>query len=90
MMPDTETLEEVVVVAYGTQKKSHLTGAVSSLKNEGLEEIPASRADQALRGKLAGVQILNYDPEAGAASSVRPMCRKDIPNQYPSCRSVQK
>ncbi len=68
---DSETLDEVVIVAYGTQKKSHLTGAVSSLKNDGLDEIAVSRADQALRGKLAGVQILNLDPEAGAAPSIR-------------------
>ena len=71
LIPDLETLEEVVVVAYGTQKKSHLTGAVSSLKNEGLDEIATSRADQALRGKLAGVQILNLNPEAGAAPAIR-------------------
>lgn len=71
LTPDLETLEEVVVVAYGTQKKSHLTGAVSSLKNDGLDEIAASRADQALQGKLAGVRILNFDPEAGAAPAIR-------------------
>jgi TonB-dependent starch-binding outer membrane protein SusC len=71
LIPDLATLEEVVVVAYGTQKKSHLTGAVSSLKNDGLDEIAVSRADQALVGKLAGVQILNLDPEAGAAPSIR-------------------
>ena len=71
LTPDLETLEEVVVVAYGTQKKSHLTGAVASLKNEGLDEIAVSRADQALQGKLAGVQILNTDPQAGSKPSIR-------------------
>ena len=48
MEAETESLDEVVVIAYGTQKKSHLTGSVSSLKNDGLDEIPVSRADQAL------------------------------------------
>ncbi len=71
LIPDLESLEEVVVVAYGTQKKSHLTGAVASLQNDGLDEIAVSRADQALQGKLAGVQILNLDPEAGAAPTIR-------------------
>lgn len=71
LLPDMESLEEVVVVAYGTQKKSHLTGAVSSLKNDGLDEIAVSRADQALQGKLAGVQIKNLNPEAGAAPAIR-------------------
>ncbi len=68
---DAEVLEEVVVVAYGTQKKSHLTGAVSSLKNDGLDEIAVSRADQALVGKLAGVQVLNTDGLAGSEPSIR-------------------
>lgn len=71
LTPDLASLEEVVVVAYGTQKKSHLTGAVASLKNDGLDEIAVSRADQALQGKLAGVQILNLDPEAGSAPAIR-------------------
>lgn len=71
MTEDTEELEDVVVVAYGTQKKSHLTGAVSSLKTEKLDEVPVARVDQALQGKLAGVQIINANPEAGAAPLVR-------------------
>lgn len=68
---DILQLEEMVVVAYGTQKKSHLTGAVSSLKNERLDEIPVSRVDRALQGKLAGLQILNLNPEAGTAPTIR-------------------
>lgn len=70
LAPNLETLEEVVVVAYGTQKKSHLTGAVASLKAEGLDEIAVSRADQALQGKLAGVQIVNTDAQAGSAATI--------------------
>jgi TonB-linked SusC/RagA family outer membrane protein len=68
---DIQLLDEMIVVAYGAQKKSHLTGAVSSLKNERLDEVPVARADQALQGKLAGVQVLNLNPEAGAAPSIR-------------------
>jgi len=68
---DTQVMDEVVVVAYGTQKKSHLTGSVASLKGEKLDEIPVSRLDQALQGKMAGVQILNVNPEAGAAPIIR-------------------
>ncbi|MFC2129299.1 SusC/RagA family TonB-linked outer membrane protein [Bacteroidota bacterium] len=69
--PDTEALDEVVVIAYGTQKKSHLTGAIASLDAEGLDEVAVSRADQALVGKLAGVQILNTDGLAGSQPSIR-------------------
>ncbi|MFA9391014.1 MAG: SusC/RagA family TonB-linked outer membrane protein [Prolixibacteraceae bacterium] len=71
LKPDIAGLEEVVVVAYGTAKKSHLTGAVSSLKNDRLDEIPVTQVDQALQGKLAGVQVLNLNPEAGAAATIR-------------------
>ncbi|MBN8675669.1 MAG: TonB-dependent receptor [Chitinophagales bacterium] len=62
---------EVVVIGYGTQKKSHLTGAVSKYKNEKLDETPASRLDQALQGKIAGVQIQNISSEAGSDPKVR-------------------
>jgi TonB-linked SusC/RagA family outer membrane protein len=65
------TLEEVVVIGYGTQKKSHLTGAVSKYKNERLDEAPVSRVDQALQGKIAGVQIQNMTSEAGADPRIR-------------------
>ena len=51
MVPDLTAIDEVVVVAYGTQRKSHLTGAVSSIKNDRLDEVPVVRADQALQGK---------------------------------------
>jgi TonB-linked SusC/RagA family outer membrane protein len=71
MTEDFQKLEEVVIVAYGTQKKSHLTGSVSSVKSETLNEVPVSRVDQALQGKLAGVQVLNQNPEAGAAPKIR-------------------
>ncbi len=71
MLEDSKTIDEVVVVAYGAQKKSHLTGAISSLKNDKLDELAVSRVDQALQGKLAGVQIMKVDPEAGAAPKIR-------------------
>lgn len=68
---DSKVIDEVVVVAYGTQKKSHLTGAISSLKNDRMDEVPVSRVDQALQGKLAGVQINNTNPEAGEKPQIR-------------------
>ncbi len=63
--------DEVIVIGYGTQKKSHLTGAVSKYKNEKLDETPVSRLDQALQGKIAGVQIQNLTSEAGADPKIR-------------------
>jgi TonB-linked SusC/RagA family outer membrane protein len=71
LLEDSKVMDEVVVIAYGTQQKSHLTGAVSSIKGDKLDDIPVSRIDQALQGKLAGVQIQNVDPEAGEAPVIR-------------------
>lgn len=71
MAPAATDMNEVVVIGYGTTKKSHLTGAVSKFKNENLEETPASRLDQALQGKIAGVQIQNISSEAGSDPKVQ-------------------
>ncbi len=71
MKEDTQTLDEVVVVGYGVQKKSHLTGSVSKLKGDGLDELPISRVDQALQGKIAGVSIENTTSEVGETPVIR-------------------
>ncbi len=64
-------MDEVVVIGYGTVRKSHLTGAISKFKNENLDEAPVSRLDQALQGKIAGVQIQNISSEAGSDPKIR-------------------
>ncbi|MGQ7947365.1 SusC/RagA family TonB-linked outer membrane protein [Flavobacterium sp. WC2509] len=66
----TNALDEVVVIGYGTQKRSHVTGAVSKFKDEKLDEIAVSRLDQALQGKIAGVQIQNTSSEAGSDTQI--------------------
>lgn len=71
LKPAATSGEEVVVIGYGTQKKSHLTGAVSKFRNERLDETPVSRLDQALQGKIAGVQIQNISSEAGSDPKIR-------------------
>ncbi len=68
---NAQNLDEFVVVAYGKQKKSHLTGSIASLKAEKLDEIPVARIDQALQGKMSGVQVANVDPYAGEAPQIR-------------------
>ena len=64
-------LDEVVVIGYGTIQKSHLTGAVSKVTNEGLEQIPTSRIEEALIGKISGVNIQMVDATAGSAPTIR-------------------
>lgn len=67
---DVSALEEVVVVGYGTQKKSHLTGAISQVVNDDLGEIAVARIDDALIGQVSGVNIQATDGEAGAAPTI--------------------
>ena len=68
---DVTALDEVVVVGYGVQKKSHLTGSVTKVETDGLVDIPSPRIDQVLQGKIAGVQITNTTSEAGVAPQIR-------------------
>lgn len=54
---DTKTLEEVVLVGYGTMKKSNLTGSLSSVSSETIEQVPVQNVTQALQGRAAGVDV---------------------------------
>ena len=72
LTPDAAALEEVVVVGYGTQKKSVNTGAISSVKAEELEAIPNSgRIEQALQGRVSGVTIAANSGQPGSSSTIR-------------------
>ncbi|HKL33557.1 MAG TPA: TonB-dependent receptor plug domain-containing protein, partial [Tangfeifania sp.] len=71
MNPDMIGIEEVVAIGYGVTKKSDLTGAVSSVDAEDIENIPVSRVDQILQGKAAGVQVTQVNGAPGSGSSIR-------------------
>lgn len=64
-------LDEVVVVGYGTMKKSDLTGSVSSVKSESLEKIGAIDPAEALQGQVAGVTVQKLGGAPGSGSSIR-------------------
>lgn len=68
---DPFTLEQVVVVGYGTQKKSDLTGAVGTVKSKDIERIASPSIDQALQGKIAGVYVTPTSGEPGAGATIR-------------------
>ena len=69
---DSELLDEVVVVGYGSRKKSDITGSVSSIKSEELTAFPTGDAAQALQGRAAGVVVQsNNGGEPGAPISVK-------------------
>ena len=68
---DTEFLEETVVIGYGVQRKSDLTGAVASVRAEDLENRSVTDAAAALQGKTSGVQIINSSGAPGAGADIR-------------------
>lgn len=68
---DSQSLQEVVVVGYGTQKKSVVTGAISSVKGSELENQQIPRLEQALQGRTSGITIANSSGIPGAESTVR-------------------
>jgi TonB-linked SusC/RagA family outer membrane protein len=70
LQPDIQSLSEVVVVGYGTQKKSDLTGAISSVEPEDITRISERRLETALQGRAAGVQVSRSEGSPGAEASV--------------------
>jgi TonB-linked SusC/RagA family outer membrane protein len=68
---DAEVLGEVVVVGYGVQRKSDLTGSIGSVRGSDLTKIPSFSAEQALQGKIAGVQVASPSGAPGAAPVIR-------------------
>ncbi|MFD1629691.1 SusC/RagA family TonB-linked outer membrane protein [Pseudopedobacter beijingensis] len=70
MQPETAFLQEVVVVGYGTAKREDVTGSVSSLKGKDVEGFKSGSVLAAIGGKVAGVQITQYDGEPGSGFNV--------------------
>ncbi len=68
---DTEALDEVLVVAYGTTRREAKTGSITSVSSDQITNIPVSSVDKMLSGKLAGVTVTSISGQPGSASSVR-------------------
>jgi TonB-linked SusC/RagA family outer membrane protein len=68
---DVANLSEVVVVGYGTQKKSQMTGAISSVSQKEIAELPITNARQALQGRAAGVDVTQAGSKPGAGPQIR-------------------
>ena len=71
MSEESTLLQQIVVVGYGVQKKSDLTGAVGSVKQKDIERIPAANVEQALQGKVAGVYVAPNSGTPGAGAVIR-------------------
>lgn len=71
MIEDAKLLDETVVVGYGTQQKSHLTGSISKVTGENLVNVPVSDVTQALQGVMTGLEVSNQTSEVGVVPSIR-------------------
>ncbi|MBN9296330.1 MAG: TonB-dependent receptor [Filimonas sp.] len=71
LTPSPQALEQVVVVGYGVQKKSLVTGAIASVNQKDLEVPGLMRADQAIQGRVAGVTVMQNSGQPGSGVSIR-------------------
>src|SRR5688572_15086890 len=71
LQPNIEQLNEVVVVGYGVQQKSDITGALVSITSEALREVPAANLQQALQGRAAGVEVTRIGTAPGSTARIR-------------------
>jgi TonB-linked SusC/RagA family outer membrane protein len=71
LVPSFETLSEVVVVGYGTQKKSDVTGAIARVTEESIRDVPVANITQSLQGRAAGVEVSNTSSRPGGNMQIR-------------------
>ena len=71
MQQENVNINEVVVIGYGTQQKSDLTGAISSINMSDLSDTASQSVDEALQGRISGVEINSTSGEPGATSEIR-------------------
>ena len=73
MKPETEAIDDVVVIAYGVRKKGTITGSVSTVKMEKIEKTPTAAFDQALQGQVPGLSVMSNtgEPSAAAVMTIR-------------------
>lgn len=71
MAPDIQSLSEVVVVGYGTQKREDLTGSITSISPEQIQNVPVTAVDALLQGRAAGVQVVQSSGAPGNANYIR-------------------
>ncbi len=73
MEPESELVDDVVVIAYGVRKKGTVAGSVSTIKSEKIEKTPTAAFDQALQGQVPGLTVLSNtgEPSASATMTIR-------------------
>jgi len=71
MIEDAESLDEVILIGYGTQSKKEITGAVAVVGSETIEKLNPVRVEQALQGQVSGVNITSQSGSPGSSSNIR-------------------
>lgn len=71
LIEDSQNLEEIVVIGYGTQRKNDVTGSIASLSSDALKAIPSGNVTQSLQGRVAGVQMEQNSTRPGAGMEIR-------------------
>jgi len=71
MVIDSKDLDEVMVVAYGTAKKSSFTGAAATVSSDAISKVPVSSVEKALTGMVSGVQVSSSSGQPGSATTIR-------------------
>lgn len=71
MVPSSRSLEEVVVIGYGTQRREAVTGSVASLSGDKMRDVPSAGVTQALQGRLPGVELAQTSTQPGAEMRIR-------------------
>ena len=71
LLADSKSLQDVIVVGYGTQRKEAVTGSVASISGAKLNEVPSANISQALQGRVAGVQLTQSSTKPGATMQIR-------------------
>lgn len=64
-------IDEVVLIGYGTQKKSNVTGAIASIKATDIESVPSGKPEQVLQGRAAGISVVTNSGQPGSSATVR-------------------
>ncbi|MDR7212550.1 SusC/RagA family TonB-linked outer membrane protein [Flavobacterium piscis] len=71
LQEDSNVLDDIVVVAYGTQKKNNITGAIATIKPDDIQDLPVSNLSEALRGQIPGLSVSGGSGRPGDAASIQ-------------------
>lgn len=81
---DSEILDEVTVIAYGTAKKNSLTGSVATIKSSDMEKLPVTSFEKALQGLSPGLQIASVSGQPGSSTGTYSWYRVYVCLKYPT------